>query len=129
MDWIPSHSNSVKILIIGEKVCWQCPATLQLKQTFPPIIWIFIKGDGFESRVPFKVFSTLLTKIEMIRIANKIKKTSKIQNWGCKKGLTTFAASSSLARVQNLKKVLWWILHFSFTTFFVLSNYFAIDIQ
>ena len=51
---------------------------LHLQQMFPPIIWIFIKGDGIESRVPFKVFSTLLTKIEMIRIANKVKKN--IQN-------------------------------------------------
>ena len=33
-----------------------------LKQTFPPIIWIFIEGegDGIESRLPFKIFSTLL---------------------------------------------------------------------
>ena len=35
---------------------------LHLKQTFPPIIWIFIEGegDGIESRLPFKIFSTLL---------------------------------------------------------------------
>ena len=35
---------------------------LHLKQTFPPIIWIFIKGegDGIESRLPFKICSTLL---------------------------------------------------------------------
>ena len=34
---------------------------LQLKQIFPPIIWIFTegKGDGFESRLPLKMFSTL----------------------------------------------------------------------
>ena len=34
---------------------------LQLKQTFPPIIWIFTEdeGDGIESRLPFKIFSTL----------------------------------------------------------------------
>ena len=34
---------------------------LQLKQTFPPIIWIFIEGegDGIESRLYFKIFSTL----------------------------------------------------------------------
>ena len=33
-----------------------------LKQTFPPIIWIFTegnKGDGIKSRLPFKIFSTL----------------------------------------------------------------------
>ena len=31
---------------------------LHLKQTFPPIIWIFTEGegDGIESRLPFKIF-------------------------------------------------------------------------
>ena len=34
---------------------------LHLKHTFPPIIWIFIEGvgDGIESKLPFKIFSTL----------------------------------------------------------------------
>ena len=32
---------------------------LHLKQTFPPIMWIFTEGDGIESRLPFKIFSTL----------------------------------------------------------------------
>ena len=36
---------------------------LHLKQTFPPIISIFTEGegglDGIESRLPFKIFSTL----------------------------------------------------------------------
>ena len=34
---------------------------LHLKKTFPPIIWIFTEGegDGIESRLPFKFFSTL----------------------------------------------------------------------
>ena len=34
---------------------------LHLKQTFPPKIWIFTEGevDGFEPRLPFKIFSTL----------------------------------------------------------------------
>ena len=34
-----------------------------LKKIFPPIIWIFTEGegegDGIESRLPFKIFSTL----------------------------------------------------------------------
>ena len=36
---------------------------LHLKQTFPPIIWIFTEGegDGIESRLPFKIFSTYFT--------------------------------------------------------------------
>ena len=35
---------------------------LHLKQTFPPTIWIFIKGEGngIKSRLPFKIFFTLL---------------------------------------------------------------------
>ena len=35
---------------------------LRLKQTFPPIIWIFTEGEGdeIESRLPFKIFFTLL---------------------------------------------------------------------
>ena len=34
---------------------------LHLKQTFPPIVLIFTEGegDGIESRLPFKIFSTL----------------------------------------------------------------------
>ena len=32
---------------------------LHLKQTFPPIIWIFTEGDGIKFRLPFKIFSTL----------------------------------------------------------------------
>ena len=31
---------------------------LSLKQTFPPIIWIFTEGDGIKSRLLFKIFST-----------------------------------------------------------------------
>jgi hypothetical protein len=32
-----------------------------IKQTFPPIIWIFNEalGDGIQSRLPFEIFSTL----------------------------------------------------------------------
>ena len=33
---------------------------LRLKQTFPPIIWIFTEGDEIKSRLPFKIFSTLM---------------------------------------------------------------------
>ena len=35
---------------------------LYLKQTFPPMIWIFTEGEGDEikSRLPFKIFFTLL---------------------------------------------------------------------
>ena len=64
LDLIPSPSPSVKIQIIGGKDClrWKGPSNVLpyfLKQTFPPIIWIFNEGDGIESRLPFKIFSTL----------------------------------------------------------------------
>jgi hypothetical protein len=38
---------------------------LHHEQTFPPIIWIFteVHLDGMESRLPFKIFSTLNLKI------------------------------------------------------------------
>ena len=32
---------------------------LHLKQTFPPIIWILTEGDWIETRLPFKIFTTL----------------------------------------------------------------------
>ena len=37
---------------------------LHFKQTFPPMIGIFTEGegDGIESRLPFKIFYTLLYK-------------------------------------------------------------------
>ena len=81
LDLIPSPS--VKIQIIGGKVCLRykgktllsvvnkllktkslltTPSSLlplHLKQTFPPIIWIFTEGDGIKSRLPFRIFSTL----------------------------------------------------------------------
>ena len=82
MDSIPLPSPSVKIQIIGGKVCLRCKGKtllsvvnklfvfkslltmhinvllLHLKQTFLPIIWIYTEGEGngIESRLPFKVF-------------------------------------------------------------------------
>ena len=43
---------------------------LCLKQTFPLIIWIFTddEGDTIESRLPFKIFSTLPMAWICIRI-------------------------------------------------------------
>ena len=78
-------SPSVKIQIIGGKVSLRCKGKtllgdinklfvfkslltmpsnvlpLHLNQTFPPVIWIFTEaeGDGIESWLPFKIFSTL----------------------------------------------------------------------
>ena len=83
MDSIPSPS--VKIQIMGGKVCLRCKSKtllgivnkllktksllitpknvlpLHLKQTFTPIILIFTdgEGDGIDNRVSFKICSTL----------------------------------------------------------------------
>ena len=85
LDLIPSPS--VKIQIMGGKVCLRCKGKtllgdvnklfvfkslltmpsnvlpLHLKQTFPSIIWIFTEGegDGIESRLSSWIFSTLPT--------------------------------------------------------------------
>ena len=85
LDSIPSPSPSVKIQIMGGKVCLRRKVKtllgivnklfvfksllttasnilpLHLKQPFLPIISIFTEGegDGIESRLPFKIFSTL----------------------------------------------------------------------
>ena len=94
---IPSPSPSVKIKIMGVKVCLRCKGKtflgvinklfvfkslltmpsnvllLHLKHTLPPIIWIFTKGDGIESKLPFKMFSTLpLFQISWITTTTKI---------------------------------------------------------
>ena len=53
---------------------------LHLKQTFPPIIWIFTegKGDGIKFRLPFKIFSTLqVCNLLLIQFA-RVNKHSKI---------------------------------------------------
>ena len=38
---------------------------LYLKQTFPPIIWIFMEGegDGIESRITSQIFSNVIFQI------------------------------------------------------------------
>ena len=36
---------------------------LHFNETFLPIIWIFTEGDGIESRLPSKIFSTLLERL------------------------------------------------------------------
>ena len=79
---MPLTSPSAKIQIIGRKsllevirqnIAGWCQQTfcfqkfvdnpgnvlpLHLKQTFPPLIWIFTEGEGngIESRLPFKIF-------------------------------------------------------------------------
>ena len=46
---------------------------LHLKQTFQPLIWIFTEGegDGVESRLPFKIFSTLNNFLMLIILTQK----------------------------------------------------------
>ena len=48
---------------------------LHLKQTFLPKIWIFTEGegDGIKSRLPFKIFSTLILAI-LHKIAHQSRK-------------------------------------------------------
>ena len=86
LDSILSPSPSVKIQIMGKKTSLRCKGETLLgvvnkllktksllslssnvlpyyrKETFTPIIWIFTEGEGdrIESRLPFKIFSTLL---------------------------------------------------------------------
>ena len=98
----------MKIQIKSRKVCLECKALLgivnklfvfkslltapsnglplHLKQTIPPIIWIFTegKGDGIESRLSSKKFSTLPihTYVKFFEIS-KFKKLSKHFRWLC----------------------------------------------
>ena len=61
------HCWMMSINFVFSKVCWQHLATnvlpLHLKHMFPLLICIFTEGEGdvIESRLPFKIFSTLLT--------------------------------------------------------------------
>ena len=56
---------------------------LNLKQTFPPIMWIFNEGegDGIESRLPFNMFITCVLNAEkkdpLQKIGNSLKTKSK----------------------------------------------------
>ena len=106
LDLIPSPSPSVKIQIIGgkvclkcwvmstnflySKVCWQCSKNLplNLKHTFPPIIWIFTvgEGDGIESRLPFKISSTLKVKSTMIYEQQCPIQNSTADSWNLRDG-------------------------------------------
>ena len=49
---------------------------LHPKQTFRSIIWIFTEGevDGTESRLPFKIFSTLILQLAYNESSNEILK-------------------------------------------------------
>ena len=63
------RSENIKKEICQQTFCYQkfiyhTPRnvlSLHLKQTFPPIIWIFTEGegDGIKFRLPFKIFCTL----------------------------------------------------------------------
>ena len=85
LDLIPSPSTSVKIQIMSRKVCLSCKGKpllgdvnnflpLHLKQTFPPVIWIFTEGegDGIENRLPFKIFSTLIMHFGVLKLQTDI---------------------------------------------------------
>ena len=52
---------------------------LHLRKTFLPIIWIFteVEGDRIESRLPFKIFSTLIDRLEHLEASSKGQTISK----------------------------------------------------
>ena len=64
---------------------------LHLKQTFPPIIWIFTEGegDGIKSRLPFKIFSTLHVIM------------GQLKRWGC------FFLIFVMSKVNCVGRVAW----------------------
>ena len=53
---------------------------LHLKQTFPPIIQIFNEGDEIESKLPFKIFSTLID-LKINNISNFDQAEKKLHNY------------------------------------------------
>ena len=69
--WAGKFARSVKA-----EHCWafstkfwkQNVLPYYLKETFPPIIWIFNEGEGDEneSRLPFKIFSTFNELVPMV---------------------------------------------------------------
>ena len=83
LDSISSPLPSVKIQIMAGKVCLRLKGKtllgvvnklvvhcrnvlpLHLNPAFLPIIWIFteVEGDGIKSRLPFKIFSTLVINL------------------------------------------------------------------
>ena len=71
LDLIPSPSTSMKIQIMGGKVCLKHKGKTLLGVVnklfvFPPIISIFTEGDMIESRLPYKIFSTLIRQFDPI---------------------------------------------------------------
>ena len=69
---------------------------LHLKQTFPPIIWIFTEdeGDGIDSRLPFKIFSTLILMYlpqELLKTYLRIQAERKEKNRGQSKGSLNYS--------------------------------------
>ena len=87
---------------------------LHLKQTFLLIIWIFNEGegDGMESRLPFKIFTTLLLKYQLNSPHEKLH-NSESTNW-----FRRFKIHLSKSTVQRsievtMKKVIkWWDMTF-----------------
>ena len=62
--WMSKQLEDVTKLFVSKSLVTMTSNVLplHLKQTLLPIIWIFfeIEGYGIESRLPFKIFSTLL---------------------------------------------------------------------
>jgi len=61
LDSIPSPLSSVKIQIMGGKVCLRCKG--KTLQGIVNKLLFFNEGDSIEFRLPFKIFSALKPKL------------------------------------------------------------------
>ena len=72
---------------------------LHLNQTFLPIIWIFAEGegDGIQSRLPFKIFSTLHLFLNPQILGNLSKMEAYTQGTSVQRWIFFYFISSSLS--------------------------------
>ena len=92
---------------------------LHFKQTFPPINWINTEGegDGLQSRLPFKIFSTLnVTKFRVLNFFQEFKKEFRQeQKLTVKVFCRTELFSKFLEKIGGLS--IWWVLlYFNYHT-------------
>ena len=82
---------------------------LHLKQTLRPIIWIFTEGegDGIKSRLPFKLFPTLL----VIRQQSKFYFIIYCADFGTKRHASLF-----VVRIDDLNRLVWFFFSILFGT-------------
>ena len=114
---------------------------LHLKQTFPAIIWIFFEGEGdkIKSRLPFKMFSTLLdVDVDSDSISLQILLEKNILIWQIQEVHTFFMIdwshgeliqfiSLSATWIEKLVTNIWWmsiglVLLWTFESWHVSAN-------